>query len=86
MGDLFDREIHRNMELKISNYEKNQCAYCGCMFPSRNKLFKHLKVMDIDVRPLMYQIINVEGIIIKIARNIRRLEWGLGKRFWDEID
>ena len=46
---MFDDSLHDNcIEPKI--LYRGMCAYCGCIFPSRNKLFHHLNFMNIDTR------------------------------------
>lgn len=45
----FDEKLHVN-DYDPMVMPRTQCAYCGCMFESRNKLFNHLGFMGIDTR------------------------------------
>lgn len=44
---MFDEELHQN-ELTPYNLHRTICQYCNTEFSSRNKLFYHLKFMNID--------------------------------------
>ena len=41
-------ETHKNVNHLIQ-LSPNTCMYCGTHFPSRNKLFKHLELMNVDM-------------------------------------
>lgn len=80
----FNEKIHKTYHLENDNYHPLQCGYCGYFFQSRNKLFNHLGFMNIDIRPIFYQILNVPDSIVKIAQNIRYLENRKRKIEWEE--
>lgn len=58
----FDEKLHVN-ECDPMEMPRTQCAYCGCMFDSRNKLFNHLGFMGIDTRKDWHGDISRDGDI-----------------------
>lgn len=46
---MFDETLHDN-DVEVSYYKNRKCcAYCGTIFPSRNKLFYHLGFQNINI-------------------------------------
>lgn len=50
--DEFDAQVHLHDNTIDPIYpdDRCECGYCGCVFSSRNALFKHLGAMNIDIR------------------------------------
>jgi len=64
---MFDEDLHQN-DLTPCNFHRTICQYCNTDFESRNKLFYHLKFMNIDTEK-KYIVYNNDEVLISYKKS-----------------